>query len=108
VSQLRVPRLLAIGTVVALSTAVRTGAASVALSMGRVRPLVQLAVAASGRGPDADVASATLRDELLGLMRDATEAHWRELRRGIDEFDGLTRPDGAESSGPRRRHRVKR
>jgi hypothetical protein len=73
----------------------------------RTPPLLGLAVRGS-IGPDAAKAQATFRDELLALARESTEVSWRELRRGVDELDGFTRPVAEPlRSAPRRPARVK-
>ena len=100
---------LVIGTVVGVSTAVRTGVTGAGIAVGRAAPLIRLAVDASRRGPRAELAAMTLRDELVGLMRDTAEGCWRGLRRGVDEFDARTRPaETTVTKSVRRRHRVKR
>src|SRR5438034_11459309 len=97
------PRLLATGTVVAAATAFRIGASWSQLLVGRTAPLVRLAVQAAAGGVGAGTAEAALRDELVALARESAEVSWRELRRGVDDFDAFTRSDedGTER-GPRR------
>jgi hypothetical protein len=81
----------------------------VRIAVERIPSLARLALDASRNGPDADVAAFALRDELIGLVRDSSEASWRRLRRGVDELDALTRPRETDvAPTPRRRHRVKR
>jgi hypothetical protein len=70
------------------------------LLVERTPPLVRLAVIASAAPAGADKAQATFRDELLTLVRDPAEASWRELRRGVDDLDALTRPDGKDAERP--------
>jgi hypothetical protein len=53
----------------------------------------------------AERAQTVLRDELLALLRETAEASWRECRRGLDDFDALTRP--ATAAARRRPYRVK-
>jgi hypothetical protein len=58
--------------------------------------------------PGTGEAQAAFRDELVALMRESAEASWREMRRGVEDFDAFTRPDkdGAERA-PGRPYRVK-
>jgi hypothetical protein len=71
--------------------------------------LVWLGLKASPFAPDTAQAQATFRDEAIGLARDASELVWRELRRGVDDLDSLTRTDKWRQPGrlPRRYNRVK-
>jgi hypothetical protein len=86
---------------------VRVGARCAELFAKRTPPLLGLAVRGS-IGPGADKAQATFRDELLALARESTEVSWRELRRGVDELDGFTRPvQDPLHTPPRRPYRVK-
>lgn len=73
----------------------------------RTPPLVGLAVNASIRGADMPTAQARFRDDLLSLARESAERSWRELRRGIDDLDALTRPGNTTAARPHRPHRVK-
>ena len=101
-SRFVVPRMLVAGTVVGSATAIRTGAKCFVAVAARTPPLIGVAVRASG---GAATAQATFRDELVTLARDTAELSWRELRRGLDDFDAVTRPAG---EGTRRRpYRVK-
>lgn len=52
-------------------------------------------------------AQARFRDDLLSLARESAERSWRELRRGIDDLDALTRPGNTTAARPHRPHRVK-
>ncbi len=101
-SRLVVPRTLATGALVGSATAVRVGAKCLVTIAGRTPPLLAVALRASGGAPRAQ---ATFRDELLELARDAAELSWRELRRGLDDFDAVTRPAGERTR--RRPYRVK-
>lgn len=106
-TRLLVPRLLTTGTVVGATTTVRVGVASLQLLGRRVPPLAVLAAQASLGGPGTARAQATFRDELLATARESAEISWREMRRGIDRLDALTRP-GDEPAAPHRRpYRVK-
>jgi hypothetical protein len=75
----------------------------------RAPSLVWLGVKTSPFAPDAAKAQATFRDEAIALARDASELVWRELRRGVDDLDALTRTDPRRHPGRsvRRYHRVK-
>jgi hypothetical protein len=108
--------MLATGSVMTTATALRVSVSCLALLADRTPPLVRLAVTASARA-DSGRAQAAFRDEVLALTRDAAEATWRELRKGVDDLDTLTRPgenhaaQGAAQAQrrphQRRPHRVK-
>ena len=92
---------------VGATTAFRVGTGCALLLRRRSGPLVSLAVQASF-GSDAQTAEATLRDELVALARESAELSWREMRRGVDALDSVTRPiDTPRSEQPRRPYRVK-
>jgi len=98
-------RLLASASVVSTTTMLRLGVREADLLRRRTPGLARLAVRGlGGAGRDQWV----FRDELVGLARDAAETSWRELRRGVDDLDLLTRTDGYEADGSRPRpYRVK-
>jgi hypothetical protein len=98
--------MLATGSLVAAATAARVTTASAALLASRSRKLLRLAAAASAGGGGATQAQAAFRDELLGLVTDASQLSWRELRRGVDALDRMTRPDD-RTEVPARPYRVK-
>jgi hypothetical protein len=100
--------MLAAGSLVSSATAFRVGVAWLGLCADRTPPLMRLAVLASLGGAEASRARVELRDDLIALGRDAAEASYREMRRGVDEFDAFTRPDEDPHPEPRRSHRVKR
>ena len=100
--------MLAAGSVVSSATAFRVGVGWLSLWADRTQPLIRLAVLASRGGAEAGRARAELRDDFIALGRDAAEAAYREMRRGVDEFDAFTRPDEDAPPEPRRPHRVKR
>ena len=106
-SRLVVPRTLAAGSLVTTTTVLRTAVSCAELWAERTPPLVGLAVNASIRGSDMPGAQARFRDDLLSLARESAERSWRELRRGVDDFDALTRPGDAIADQPQRPHRVK-
>ena len=81
--------MLGAGTLVGSATAMRAGSRSLALVATRTPSLVELAVHAS---LGTERAQAVLRDEVLALVRETGEITWREWRRGLDDFDALTRP----------------
>jgi hypothetical protein len=90
------------------ATAFRIAVSCGELLLERTPPLTRLALAIALGGEDAGRAEATFRDDLLALARDSAEAGWREVRRGIDDLDRLTR-DGATVPGdaPHRPYRIK-
>ena len=100
--------MLATGSLVGAATAVRLTAGTASLLASRSPELLRLAAAASAGGGGARTAQTTFRDELLGLTRDAVELSWRELRRGVDELDSLTREDLNGDQPRPRPYRVKR
>ena len=96
--------MLATGSLVSSATVVRAGLGCFELVAQRTPPLVRLAVAAS-RGTE--TAQAAFRDDLIALARESAEVSWRELRRGVDDFDALTRPQAEAGARPYRPYRVK-
>ena len=103
-----VSRMLAAGSLVISATAIRVGICWIGLSATRTPSLVRLAVRASLGGREAGRARAEFRDDFLALARNGAEVSWLEMRRGLDELEELTRPNGHEQPLYRRRHRVKR
>jgi hypothetical protein len=100
--------MVAVGSVVTSATAFRVGVSWLELWAERTPPLVRLAVAAALGGSEGGTAAATFRDDLLALGGDSADASYREMRRGVDDFDRFTRT-GDEQPGdrPHRPHRVK-
>ncbi len=99
--------MVATGSLVAATTAARVTAGSAALLASRSGELLRLAATASAGGDGAPRAQAAFRDGLIGLTRDAAELSWRELRRGVDELDWLTRDEDNGSEARARPYRVK-
>jgi len=100
--------MLATSSVLTAATAFRVGASCLELWVKRTPPLVRLAVLVSLDSADSGKAQAAFRDELVALVRDSTEASWRQLRRGVDDLDAFTRPDEEQTERPPRRpYRVK-
>jgi hypothetical protein len=99
--------MLTTGSLVSSATAVRLGVGCLQLFAERTPPLVRLAVTASLGDRDRQTAQAAFRDDLLALARDSAELSWRELRRGVDELDALTRPRQEPGGRPHRPYRVK-
>lgn len=104
-SRLAVPRLVAAGAVSTASTAVRVGIGWFGLWRRRSPQLVQLAFRTIG-AENGGQAEASLRDEVIALLRDSAEISWLEMRRGVDDFDGATRRDHG-AGAPSRPFRVK-
>jgi uncharacterized protein YjiS (DUF1127 family) len=98
--------MLATGSLVGAATAARVTTGSAVLLASRSGNLLRLAAAASAGGGGAPQAQAEFRDALLGLVTDASQLSWRELRRGVDELDRMTR-SGDPTDGPARPYRVK-
>jgi hypothetical protein len=99
--------MLAAGSLVSTATVVRAGLSCAELVADRTPQLVGLAVNASVAGNDMQKAQAVFRDRLLDLARESAERSWRELRRGVDDFDAMTRPRNQPAARPHRPHRVK-
>jgi hypothetical protein len=99
--------MLAAGSLVSTVTLLRAGISCAELWAERTPPLVNLALNASITGDDMQAAQATYRDKLLALARESAERSWRELRRGVDDFDALTRPSDDTGDRPHRPYRVK-
>ncbi len=96
-NRLLVPRVLATGSFMSVATALRVGTSCGALVVQRVPPLIGMALEGSIGRAGAKVAQATFRDEVIALARDSAEVSWREMRRGVDDLDALTRSDGRTS-----------
>jgi len=98
--------MLTTSSLVCTATALRVGVGYVELLAGRTPALVGRAVAASV-GSERSKAQAQFRDDFLALARDSAALAWRELRRGVDDLDALTRPRGEPGVRPHRPYRVK-
>jgi hypothetical protein len=100
--------MLAVGSLVTSATAFRVGVSWLELWAERTPPLMRLAAMTALGGPEAGTAESTFRDDLMALARDSAEASWREMRRGVDDLDRYTRPDGDQPAArPHRPYRVK-
>lgn len=100
--------MLATGSFVSAATALRVGTDCFRLIAQRLPPLIRLAIASSAPRSATGVAEAAFRDEVIALVRDSAEVSWREMRRGVDDLDALTRPSEANGSpGSSRPHRAK-
>jgi hypothetical protein len=99
--------MLAAGSLASSTTAFRVGLGQLSLLLERTPPLVMLAVRASVGGPEAARAGAEFRDDVLALARESAEASWRELRRGLDDFDAFSRPGEEPRAEPHRPYRAK-
>jgi hypothetical protein len=98
--------MLTAGSLVSSTTAFRVGVGCLELWLERAPGLLRLAAKAS-LGSEAGSAQAAFRDDFIALARDWTEVSWRELRRGIDDFDAFTRADDDPGERPHRPYRVK-
>jgi hypothetical protein len=92
-SRFLLPRMVATGSFVGVATAFRLGTSNLGLAVTRTPPLMMLAVKASSRSTDAANAQEAFHDEVVAFARESAEVSWLEVRRGIDQFDALTRPD---------------
>jgi hypothetical protein len=99
--------MLATGSLVSSATAFRVGVGCLELLAQRTPLLMRLAVGASVGGAGTGKAQAAFRDDLIALARDSAEVSWRELRRGVDDFDAFTRPGEEPAARPHRPYRVK-
>jgi len=97
--------MLATGSLVGAATAARVGSRCAVTVARRTPPLIPVAVRASTR--DGSFEQSVFRDELIALARETAEVSWRELRRGLEEFDLRTRPAEAPAPRPYRPTRVK-
>jgi hypothetical protein len=98
--------MLATGALVTSATGVRVGAGCLELFADRAPDLARRAVSATVGNTGADTAQAAFRDDLLALARESAEVSWRELRRGVDDLDSLTRPS-EPAAPPHRPYRAK-
>lgn len=95
------------GSFVSATTALRVTVGCLDLWAQRTPHLVGLAVTASlGRG-NTQRAQAEFRDDVLALARQSAELSWREMRRGLDDLDGFTRPHQRPGARPHRPYRMK-
>jgi hypothetical protein len=99
--------MLAAGSLVSSATAFRVGLGCLELWLERAPGLARLAAKASLGGTETGIAQAAFRDDFIALARDWAEVSWRELRRGIDDFDAFTRADDGPGERPHRPYRVK-
>ena len=99
--------MLAAGSLASSTTAFRVCVGQLSLLLERTPPLLGLGVRASVGGPEAARAGAEFRDDMLALARDSAEVSWRELRRGLDDFDAFSRPDEEPRAVPHRPYRAK-
>jgi hypothetical protein len=106
-SRLLVPRMLAAGSLVSSATAFRVGAGCVELWLDRAPTLAGLAVRASVGGDDSGRAQAAFRDDLIAFAGDLAEVSFREMRRGVEQFEAFTRKDDPPGERPHRPYRVK-
>jgi hypothetical protein len=100
--------MLTTGSLVTSATALRVTVRSSELWMQKAPHLAQLAMTAWVGGPGGARAQAAFRDDVLSLAREAADVSWREVRRGLDDFDARTRPrKKAPTARPYRPYRVK-
>lgn len=105
-SRSAVARLFTTGVVISTSTAVRAGLRGLGVVTSATPSIVRRAVDAAF-GDRTELAITELRDDLIGVFRRTAEASWHEMRRGIDDLEAFTRPEGDESRAPGRPYRVK-
>ena len=98
--------MLTAGSLVSTATAVRLTLSWFELWVERTPPLMTLAISATVGG-DTMTAQARFRDDMLALARESAEVGWRELRKGVDQYDALTRVGEPATERPHRPYRVK-
>jgi hypothetical protein len=99
--------MLAAGSLASSTTAFRMGVGQLSLMLERTPPLVRLALRVSVGGAGSTHAQAEFRDDFIALARDSAELSWRELRRGLDDFDAFSRPREEPPAAARRPYRAK-
>jgi hypothetical protein len=99
--------MLTTSSLVCSATVVRVGVACFELVAGRTPPLVGRAFTATMGGTDKGKAQAEFRDDFIALARESTEITWREMRRGVDDLDALTRSRRQPGARPHRPYRYK-
>jgi hypothetical protein len=100
---LLVPRILATGSAVGTMTSLRIGTRCASLLARRTPALTSLGLQSTAGDAEAQ---ARFRDELLALARDSAETSWRQMRRGLDQLDAMTRT-AEQLPRPSRPYRVK-
>ncbi len=106
---LAVPALFLGGSALFVGASLRAMGRCVGLLAQRSATLAQLARESMTDDEAAATARRVLRDELLGLMREAGEIASQESRAGVDDFDTMTREwmPGPDEPADRRQQRVK-
>ncbi len=99
--------MLLTGGMMGLATIVRTGIGCAELLAERAPTLAQLNATTQAESGDDRAAQARFRDELIALARESSELALREIRRGLEDLDSFTRPDGDPEAPPRRTYRAK-
>jgi hypothetical protein len=90
------------------ATVIRAGVGCAELWSERAPSLMRLVAESREGTASAGKAQGEFRDQLLAIARDSSEVTLRELRRGLEDLDAFTRPDGSESQEPTRPYRAKR
>jgi hypothetical protein len=99
--------MFATGCVMSAATAFRTGIACLELWSESGPKLMRLGAESWEGSPKSGKAQGEFRDELIALARGSAEVALTELRRGVDDLDAFTRPDGAQTKQPRRPYKAK-
>ncbi len=100
--------MLATGSLMGATTAVRTGAACLEVWCKRAPELLRTGLEAWEPPPEGCKAEQEFRQGLVDLAQEATKAALDEMQRGLTDLDLFTRPDAEASTQFRRRSRVKR
>ena len=92
---------------VAGATSFRTGLRMIEIAAKQGPSLIAGAssTARATEKDDIEKAQAQLREAMVTMAREIAEASWQEARRGVDDFDAMTRPD--DDGDHRRPWRVK-
>jgi hypothetical protein len=100
--------MIAVGSVVTSATAFRVGVTWLELWAERTPPLLRLAAVAALGGSEGGTAAATFRDDLMAIGGESAERSYREMRRGVDDFNRFTQPENEQPGvRPHRPYRVK-
>jgi hypothetical protein len=107
VAEQEAQNMLAAGALMGTASVVRAGVGCLELWSQRMPAL--LALGQQMREPELERGgmAGQFRDELLEIARESSEIALRELRRGVDDLDTLTRPDQPAPERQRRPYKAK-
>ncbi|MCW3026941.1 MAG: hypothetical protein JWN81_152 [Solirubrobacterales bacterium] len=90
------------------ASVIRAGVGCAEVWAERAPSLMKLVSESREGRTGAGKAQGQFRDELLAMARDSSEVALRELRRGLEDLDTFTRPDGDHADEPTRPYKAKR